>query len=129
MEREQGGNFPLMNYLHTLLDLIAHQFAKLGSSFLTIYTPPSSAITRKHVEVLVIDSTYNKIVFVFHCSTSAGRHFQMHPFQSPLHFCQAKIHNHLNELLRGYKKCTLNLRLTEYVNTKWEEMICDWRAV
>jgi len=24
---------------------------------------------------------------------------------------------------------TLNMRLTEYVNTKWEEMIRDWRAV
>ena len=23
----------------------------------------------------------------------------------------------------------LNMRLTEYVNTKWEEMIRDWRAV
>src|ERR1700723_1688777 len=58
----------------------------------------------------------------------------MHPFQSLLHFCQVKIKNHLNGFLRGSSCRVLNMRLQgqrlmDYVNTKWEEMIHDWRAV
>ena len=76
-----------------------------------------------------MDSTYayiiiRRIVFVFHYSTSTGRHFQMHPFQSPPHFCQVKIQIHLNEFLRGYKKCIEHLLRMEILN--WLQQLGQW---
>jgi len=91
------------------LRLITHPFTRWGGSFLTIYTQASvpgryhwSCSENKRKSWWWTRQIIKRIVFVFHCSTSAGRHFQMHPFQSPLHFCQVKIKNHLNGFLRGY---------------------------
>ena len=96
------------------LRLIAHQFARLGSSFFDyLHTPKlrcRAAITGAAQKTCGGPgyglNIISRMVFIFHCSTFAGRHFQKHPFQSPLHFCLVKIQNHLNEFLRGYMKCS-----------------------
>ena len=92
-----------------LLRLITHPFTRWGGNFLTIYTQASvpgryhwSCSENIRKSWWWIQQIIKRIVFVFHCSTSAGRHFQIHPFQSPLHLCQVKIKNHLNGFLRGY---------------------------
>jgi len=94
--------------LFTHLRIITHPFTSWGSSFLTIYTQASvpgryhwSCSENIRKSWWWTQQIIKRIVFVFHCSTSAGQHFQMHPFQSLLHFCQVKIKNHLNGFLRG----------------------------
>ena len=55
--------------------------------------------------------------------------WSLHPNSSCLlcirHVCE-DLFVHGERVLRAE---ALNMRLTEYVNTKWEEMIRDWRAV